>query len=167
MPHCASVSDITSKFWQSLREGQHLGMEQDEVRITTAMLQNIPYKYTAAALAEELGALGMLDACDFLYLPVRGRGEITRRNLGYAFVNLRSTCIFDKFAQAVHRYRFAQHTSSRSPPAKATKASIQGLAANLTALMKQDKSDVPPIGLMLFNFDASVDEVCSAKHTAW
>jgi len=157
----ASVSDTTSKVWRSLYEGQHLDMKQDEVGITTAMLQNIPYKYTAAALAEELGALGMLDACDFLYLPVRGRGKITRRNLGYGFVNLRSTIMFEEFAQAMRHYRFAKCTSACDPPAKVTKASIQGLAANLTTLVRQSKSDVPPPGLVLFNFDAAVDKVCS------
>jgi len=167
LPCHASVSDTTSKLWQSLCEGQHLDVKQDEVVITTAMLHNVPYKYTAAALAEELGALGMLDACDFLYLPVRGRGTLSGRNIGYAFVNLRSTCMFDKFAQAMHHYRFAQYTSASNPTAKVTRARIQGLAANLTTLVKQCQSDVPPSGLMLFDFDASVDEVCSAKHTAW
>jgi len=167
LPHRASVSHTTSKLWQSWCEGQHLDMKQDEVGITTAMLHNIPYQYTAAALAEELGPLEMLDACDFLYLPVRGRGKITTRNVGYAFFNLRSTCMFDKFARAMHHYRFAKDMSPCTPLATVKRAKIQGLAANLSVLVRQCKSDVPPFGLMLFNFDASVDEFCSEKHAAW
>jgi len=123
--------------------------------------------YTAAALAEELGALGMMDACDFLYLTVRGRGEATQRNLGYAFVNLRSTCMFDKFAQTMHRYRLAKYTSACNPTARVKRASAQGFATNVSSLVSKCKSDVPPPGLMLFNFDAAVDEICSARHAAW
>jgi len=154
LPPCLFVSDTTRRLWQFFREGEHLDMEQDEVGITTAMLQNIPYKYKETELAEELDALGMMATYDFLYLPVRGRSH-AERNLGYAFVNCRSTQLFDQFAQALHRHRFAHYSSARSPPAKVSRASLQGLAANLRSLVRQCKSDAPPPGLILFNFNAA------------
>jgi len=152
LPPCPSVSGTTPKLWQFVREG-HLDIEQDEVGITTAMLQNIPYKYKGTELAEELDALGMMATYDLLYLPVKMRRH-AERNLGYAFVNLRSTQLFNKFAQALHHYRFTKHSSARIAPTKVSRASIQGLAANLSSLMRHWKSDAPPPGLILFDFDA-------------
>jgi len=152
MPLCSSVSDTAHKLWKLIREGQNISMEQDEGRITTAMLQNIPYKYTETELAEELDALGMMGTYDFLYLPVRGQRRYAEQNIGYAFVNLRSTEMFDRFAQALHHYRFAKHRSSRIAPARVSRASIQGLGANLRSLLSQSTLDAPPPGLMLFQF---------------
>jgi len=71
--------------------------------------------------------------------------------------------MFGKFAQAMHHYRFAKYTSACNPRAKVTRANIQGLAANLTTLVRQCKSDVPPPGLMLFNFDDAVDKLRSTQ----
>jgi len=156
LPPCPCVSDTTLKLWNLASEGRHLNMEQDEESITTAMLHNIPFKYTVTELAEELDALGMMGTYDFLYLPVRGRRRCERINLGYAFINLRPTEMFDKFAQALHNYRFAKHMSRRISRARVSRASIQGLAANLSSVMGPPHSDGPPSGLLLFNTNVVV-----------
>jgi len=65
----------------------------------TAMLRNIPNKYTRDMLIEKLHASGHKSDLDFLYLPVDFKHGC---NLGYAFVSFRSPEACRHFASDFH-----------------------------------------------------------------
>lgn len=74
------------------------------VGTTTAMLRNIPNKYTQVGLIERLNENGFCGQLDFIYLPIDFKNKC---NVGYAFVNFRTAEACERFAIAYH------HSNSR------------------------------------------------------
>jgi len=66
---------------------------------TTAMLRNIPNKYTQNGLVERLHEAGYLGHLDFIYLPIDFKNKC---NVGYAFVNFRTAEACARFAAEYH-----------------------------------------------------------------
>jgi len=66
---------------------------------TTAMLRNIPNKYTQTALVQRLHDAGYRSQLDFIYLPIDFKNKC---NVGYAFVNFRTAEACARFASEYH-----------------------------------------------------------------
>mmetsp|Transcript_3705 Transcript_3705/g.9570 ORF Transcript_3705/g.9570 Transcript_3705/m.9570 type:complete len:310 (-) Transcript_3705:327-1256(-) len=66
---------------------------------TTAMLRNIPNKYTQEMLIDRLHEDGFKGELDFIYLPIDFKN---RCNFGYGFVNFRTPEACERFAEAYH-----------------------------------------------------------------
>jgi hypothetical protein len=66
---------------------------------TTAMLRNIPNKYTQVGLVECLHDAGFRGQLDFIYLPIDFKNKC---NVGYAFVNFRTAEACARFAMEYH-----------------------------------------------------------------
>jgi len=66
---------------------------------TTAMLRNIPNKYTQAGLVERLHEAGYRGELDFIYLPIDFKNKC---NVGYAFVNFRTAKACARFGSEYH-----------------------------------------------------------------
>jgi hypothetical protein len=65
----------------------------------TAMLRNIPNKYTQEMLIERLHEDGFKGDIDFIYLPIDFKN---RCNFGYGFVNFRNAEACERFAVGYH-----------------------------------------------------------------
>mmetsp|Transcript_67360 Transcript_67360/g.146804 ORF Transcript_67360/g.146804 Transcript_67360/m.146804 type:complete len:537 (-) Transcript_67360:362-1972(-) len=61
---------------------------------TTVMLRNLPNNYTRAMLLELFDCLGFIGLYDFVYVPIDFR---SKASLGYAFVNLTSAEVAQRF----------------------------------------------------------------------
>jgi len=68
----------------------------------TVMLCNLPRRATRVDIVEALKSHGFGDSYNFVDLP-KGRG---RRNVGYAFINLTSKDVGDRFAKAFEDFQF-------------------------------------------------------------
>jgi hypothetical protein len=66
---------------------------------TTAMLRNIPNKYTQLGLVSRLYEGGYRGLLDFIYLPIDFKNKC---NVGYAFVNFRTAEACARFANEYH-----------------------------------------------------------------
>mmetsp|Transcript_8732 Transcript_8732/g.31156 ORF Transcript_8732/g.31156 Transcript_8732/m.31156 type:complete len:366 (-) Transcript_8732:472-1569(-) len=66
---------------------------------TTAMLRNIPNKYTQDALLKRLQDGGYGNSVDFIYVPIDFKN---RCNFGYAFLNFRTAQACGRFAAEFH-----------------------------------------------------------------
>mmetsp|Transcript_141542 Transcript_141542/g.394439 ORF Transcript_141542/g.394439 Transcript_141542/m.394439 type:complete len:473 (+) Transcript_141542:153-1571(+) len=93
---------------------------------TTAMLRNIPNKYTQNSLLEEIHEAGFTDTYDFFYLPMDVHN---RANVGYAFINFLSPDDMTRFTVNFTDYVFQKHPSLKI--ARVSPAHIQGLVENL------------------------------------
>lgn len=102
------------------------GEGEQKQRVTTAMLRNIPNKYTQNSLLEEIHEAGFADTYDFFYLPMDVHN---RANVGYAFINFLDTMSFEKFTAAFTDYVFQKHQSLKI--ARVSPAHLQGLLENL------------------------------------
>jgi hypothetical protein len=69
------------------------------VGTTTAMLRNIPNKYSQLALVERLYQEGFRGQVDFVYLPIDFKNKC---NVGYAFINFRNAEACARFAMEYH-----------------------------------------------------------------
>jgi hypothetical protein len=96
---------------------------------TTAMLRNIPNRYTQSSLLEEINSAGFVDTYDFFYLPMDVR---TRANVGYVFINFLDPSDLVRFTTDLTDYVFKKHPSMKI--AKVSPAHIQGLRENLCHL---------------------------------
>jgi len=93
---------------------------------TTAMLRNIPNKYTQNSLLEEIDSAGFAKAYDFFYLPMDIHN---RANVGYAFINFLRPSDLESFSRVFTDYVFQKHSSLKI--ARVSPAHIQGLEENL------------------------------------
>lgn len=69
--------------------------------LTTVMLRNLPNNYTRAMLCELLDSEGFARQYDFMYLPIDFK---SRASLGYAFVNLVSPSVAERFRDTFNGY---------------------------------------------------------------
>jgi len=101
-------------------------VEQDQV--TTLMVRNIPNMYTRSMLIEELDSLGFEGDYDFIYLPI---DKSTQWNVGYAFVNFKTSEAAKRCVTDVTDYTFNRFEHGSRKVAQISVAHIQGLERNL------------------------------------
>lgn len=107
-------------------------------QITTLMLRNIPIMYTQDLLLEELLQVNRTPDCfDFFYLPWDLQNDC---NVGYAFINFRSTALAEQFIRLFANYCWERFNAQRSF-AKVLPAHIQGLENNIRHLMDRAVSE--------------------------
>jgi len=92
---------------------------------TTAMIRNVPPKYTQAKFMREVNGMGFLGQYDFLYLPMDMR---RRTNRGFAFVNFNTPEITQRFHRTCHGKHLPLFPSEK--PLEVAPADIQGFEAN-------------------------------------
>jgi len=99
---------------------------------TTAMLRNIPNKYTHEHLLEEIDAQGFSGSYNFFYLPIDVKNNA---NVGYAFINFTHASDFARFCADFKDYHFKRSGSKKI--ATVSPAIVQGLQQNIENLMKK------------------------------
>lgn len=104
---------------------QHVLASQNRPK-TTAMLRNIPNRYTQATLLSEVDGAGFHGTYDFFYLPMDTHN---RTNVGYAFINFVTPDDFERFTSIFAGYMFQDHASQKV--ARVTPAHIQGFIDNI------------------------------------
>jgi RNA recognition motif-containing protein len=106
------------------------------------MIRHIPCKYKQEALMKEV--LAFTSNFDYFYLPPARTAKV-EKNLGYAFVNFRSSQDAHEFIQAFQGYQFKVFPNSLKR-AQVNYAELQGVAANLESYYnsKVDKSKFAP-----------------------
>lgn len=106
-------------------------------KITTLMLRNIPSKYTQDMLLEELiDCMGSSDIFDFFYLPWDQQNNC---NIGYAFVNFRTTAAAERCSRLFTNFSFRRCDSQKI--CRVYPAHIQGLENNVLHLMDRAVSE--------------------------
>merc|ERR1712087_34684 len=98
----------------------------------TAMLRNIPNKYTQENLLEELEAEGFSGTYNFFYLPIDVKNSA---NVGYAFINFLDNKDFERFCTVFDGWNFKRSGSIKIGSVNA--AVVQGLKQNVQNLMKK------------------------------
>lgn len=93
---------------------------------TTAMLRNIPNRYTQASLLHEIDCAGFEGTYDFFYLPMDTHN---RTNVGYAFINFVEPADMTRFTNLFSGYRFKDHSSQKI--ARVSPAHLQGFHENV------------------------------------
>jgi len=99
---------------------------------TTAMLRNIPNKYSQDQLLQEIDQQGFAGSYDFFYLPIDIRNTA---NVGYAFINFLEAKDFDRFCVEFKDYHFMRSGSKKIATVSA--AVVQGLRQNVENLRKK------------------------------
>mmetsp|Transcript_46082 Transcript_46082/g.107749 ORF Transcript_46082/g.107749 Transcript_46082/m.107749 type:complete len:293 (-) Transcript_46082:63-941(-) len=99
---------------------------------TTAMLRNIPSKFTQGSLLEEIDDEGFAGLYDFFYLPMDVRNKT---NVGYAFVNFLQPDDMTRFSKHFEGYKFKNNNSQKI--ATVSPAHVQGLKRNVQQLSKK------------------------------
>jgi hypothetical protein len=94
--------------------------------VTTAMLRNIPNKYTQASLLHEIDCAGFEGTYDFFYLPMDTQN---RTNVGYAFINFQTPACMCHFTETFSGHAFREHASQKR--ARVTPAHLQGFQENV------------------------------------
>jgi len=106
-------------------------------KITTLMLQNIPFKYTQDMLLEELiDCIGSSDVFNFFYLPWDLQNN---SNIGYAFINFRTVEAAQRCMRIFTKFAFRRFNSPKR--CRVFRAHIQGLENNVLHLMDCAVSD--------------------------
>lgn len=111
------------------RAGIWMAHEKGDIN-GTVMLRNIPNQYTRLMLCEQLARQGLAGKYDFIYLPI---DRTSARNMGYAFINFRSTIWKQEFIDL-----FDGMAASKCLPGfdsakvcRVRRAQVQGRAANM------------------------------------
>eukprot|EP00440_Ansanella_granifera_P017049 gb/GFBE01018520.1/.p1 GENE.gb/GFBE01018520.1/~~gb/GFBE01018520.1/.p1 ORF type:complete len:302 (+),score=23.70 gb/GFBE01018520.1/:1-906(+) len=99
---------------------------------TTAMLRNIPNKFTQNSLLEEIDQEGFVGLYDFFYLPMDVRNKT---NVGYAFINFLDSADMSRFKDHFEGYQFKKYHSQKI--ATVSPAHVQGLNRNIQQLTKK------------------------------
>ena len=99
---------------------------------TTVMIRNIPRKCSQRMLMSDITCLGFGDKVDFVYLPT---DISSAKNLGYAFVNFKSSESANEFRGRFHKKHLSSLRGSRAG-LSVTFAVIQGLEANVENVLK-------------------------------
>jgi len=107
--------------------------------VTTLMIRNIPNRYTAQMLLDEIDQLKFKDACDFMYLPMDLQNDA---NVGYAFINFSSWYDAKRFQEVFKDYKFTQIHSHKI--GQTTAAHIQGFEANVKHYLGTAVMDMKP-----------------------
>lgn len=119
-PYCAgsdnATADTASDF--TLSDSTH----------TTLMVRNIARTSTQEDFVEALNASGYEGLYDFAYLPFRAW---KKRNLGFAFVNLKTPQIAQHFYNTWHRSNSFTHRGKRSRHVTISVAKVQGREENV------------------------------------
>jgi len=105
---------------------QALATHGDDQPKTTAMLRNIPNRYTQPTLLDEIDKLGFANSYDFFYLPMDTHN---RTNVGYAFINFVSQDAMERFTGAFSGSNFRDHSSQKV--ARVSPAHVQGFYPNV------------------------------------
>lgn len=118
---------------------------------STAMMRNIPNRYTAEELLADILEKGFaMGSFDFFYLPMDFQ---TKRNRGFAFINFKDTAEAKRFAESFHGIsleRYRTHKVIAVAP-----AAVQGFEANVQQYARKDSQRVqnPWFKPMIFNED--------------
>jgi hypothetical protein len=125
-----------------------------ERHATTAMIRNIPNRYTRSMLIERLNE-DFFSQYDFLYLPMDFKNK---SNLGYAFINFRKPAECQRLKQkydGVETKDCFPLCKSTKPPCEVSVARIQGQKANVKNLQNSpalsDLKDHPDWQPLLFD----------------
>lgn len=102
------------------------GFRHIEKPLTTAMLRNIPNRYTQASLLHEIEDEGFSGSFNFFYLPMDTHN---RTNVGYAFINFKTPEDMSRFTKLFAGYNFKDHASQKI--ARVSPAHIQGFEENI------------------------------------
>lgn len=94
---------------------------------TTAMMRNLPNKYTQSMLLEELNSAGFLGCFDFMYLPIDPE---TRANRGYAFINFSTPAYAWMFKLSFEGKKTSCFSTDSLKVVSVTPAALQGFDAN-------------------------------------
>eukprot|EP00747_Dinoflagellata_sp_TGD_P098770 gnl/TRDRNA2_/TRDRNA2_167545_c2_seq1.p1 gnl/TRDRNA2_/TRDRNA2_167545_c2~~gnl/TRDRNA2_/TRDRNA2_167545_c2_seq1.p1 ORF type:complete len:343 (+),score=55.55 gnl/TRDRNA2_/TRDRNA2_167545_c2_seq1:73-1101(+) len=129
---CGTASKSGFKPYHSINVPKSVDLQsesfasEDQKISTTAMLRNIPNRYTQATLLQEIDKLGFEFAYDFFYLPMDTHN---RTNVGYAFINFCTNVDYRKFTDRFTNYKFKTHPSGKI--AKVSPAHMQGFRENI------------------------------------
>ena len=119
----------------------------DNTTSTTVMLRNIPNRYTASMVMEELSRFGFGPGdIDFFYLPIDFRNVC---NVGFAFFNFRLHGRAEQFMHAFEGYRLPATNSTKI--CTTCWARIQGREANIAHY--KDSPIAPEYRPWLFQVD--------------
>eukprot|EP00931_Biecheleriopsis_adriatica_P107036 TRINITY_DN81377_c0_g1_i1.p1 TRINITY_DN81377_c0_g1~~TRINITY_DN81377_c0_g1_i1.p1 ORF type:complete len:301 (-),score=40.94 TRINITY_DN81377_c0_g1_i1:83-985(-) len=99
---------------------------------TTAMLRNIPNKFSQINLMEEIDNEGFSGKYNFFYLPMDVRNKT---NVGYAFINFVDSADMASFKAHFEGYHYKRHQSQKI--ATVSPAHVQGLERNIQQLAKK------------------------------
>jgi len=89
---------------------------------TTLMIRNIPNRYKQQMLMNEIDQMGFADQYDFLYLPIDFQND---KNVGYAFINFKTTEAAKRCTEAFTNYQFKRFPSHKI--GRVSLAHVQGL----------------------------------------
>lgn len=97
---------------------------------TTVMFRNIPNKYTRDMLVKQLESEPTLQGTyDFVYMPIDFKNQC---NVGYAFINFRTTEACESFLGCYHKFDVGKGLSKKV--AEVTPARVQGYEENVQRL---------------------------------
>jgi len=111
----------------TVSDSEHTLRTLKETKTTTAMLRNIPNKYTQDMLIDVLGKMCIGRTFDFLYLPIDYE---TNCNMGYAFINFHSTEGYFEFSTIFNGYCLPGFKSKKV--CTVSPARVQGLETNIS-----------------------------------
>jgi len=104
---------------------------------TTVMLRNIPNRYTPEECLHDIIEGGFDRAFDFFYLPT---DFATKKNKGYAFVNLIMPAVAARFRQTFDGQRLTRYVTKKV--LEVTPAVTQGFQANAFKYLKHQSARV-------------------------
>lgn len=106
---------------------------------TTAMIRNIPNRYTAEEVLAELLSTGFRGTFDFFYLPM---DFVTKKNRGYGFVNFHFSETAACFVRTFHGRRLPLYATEKS--LEVVPALQQGYEANVVQHARRETRVLNP-----------------------